>query len=75
MERKPITAILKDVIVMGRSLIGTIHADTTNRFPDGTTVRTSPIVAQHKDVIITRNSVYYVANWSQSKEQSIPTVE
>lgn len=63
LARKPIDAVIKDAVLVGKVVTGKIYADTQGRFKDGSTIKTSAITAQYGDIVYTANSVYYVASW------------
>lgn len=65
--REKIDAILHNVNIVeiseGVSIAyGTIEADTKKRFRDGEYIRTSKITARYKNILKTRNTVYYIAS-------------
>lgn len=60
----PITAELTDCVRMRRGeravIYGNIRGDKLGRFPDGMNIRTSLIVKEVGDIVVTLNSVYRV---------------
>lgn len=46
-------------------LRGEIYKDKDNRFPDGWSVETSPVLAIKGPYVITKNSVYKVRCWAR----------
>lgn len=64
-ERKNITAIIRRASYDPHSEVvrGFIEADTDKRFKDGTIIRTSKVTGIYKNVVHTRNFVYFVTDW------------
>jgi hypothetical protein len=48
-------------------LVGDVYEHISPRFPDGSEIRTSPIVHEDGEVISTRNSIYEVESWHPSE--------
>lgn len=60
MTKNPIDAILTEAVIFKGKLVGTIEADSKDRYKDGETVVTSEITARYKNIFYTKNSIYYV---------------
>lgn len=59
---KKYDATLKNVKRCKLYCVGEIYGDTKGRFPDGTTVRTSPIVSIENGILQTLNTRYLLVD-------------
>jgi hypothetical protein len=50
----------------GYIIAGDIYADSLGRFDDGAEIRTSLVVSEEGDIVLTANSIYDVESWATS---------
>lgn len=53
-------AEIRDAVILGDRIHGTIYGDRKKRFEDGTFIHTSVIQSHHDDIYVTMNTVYKV---------------
>lgn len=50
----------------GYCLSGVIYEDVHDRFHDGASVRTSLVVSEEDNIVLTANSIYEVESWAEA---------